>query len=61
MQFNNVERIASGMVEAAMTGTGLFDDLAILQALTLEDVAARLETLKAENAVLSVVSGTGAK
>ena len=44
-----------------MTGTGLFDDLAILQALTLEDVAARLETLKAENAVLSVVSGMGAK
>ena len=26
-----------------------------------EDAAARLETLKAENAVLSVVSGTGAK
>ncbi|MGI6269218.1 MAG: EF-P 5-aminopentanol modification-associated protein YfmH [Candidatus Howiella sp.] len=55
MQFNNVERIASGMVEAAMTGSGLFEDIEVLQALTLEDVADRLDALKADCAVLSVV------
>lgn len=55
MQFNSVENIAGGLVEAAMMDGGLFDDLDILKNLTLEDVAARLQIFGENNMVLSVI------
>lgn len=55
MQFNSVENIAGGLVEAAMQDNGLFDDLDILRSLTVEDVAARLDIFGEDNCVLSVI------
>ena len=55
MQFNSVENIAGGLVEAAMMDGGLFDDLDILKGLTLEDVVARLQIFGENNMVLSVI------
>lgn len=55
MQFNSVENIAGGLVEAAMMDGGLFDDLDILKNLTLEDVENRLQIFGENNMVLSVI------
>ena len=55
MQFNNVESIAGGLVEAAMQKNGLFDDLDLLKSITAADVAARLDIFRDDNMVLSVI------
>lgn len=59
MQYNSVERIAGGLVESAMMSIGLFDDLEIIKNLTAEDIYERLDGLKPECAVLSVVQRKG--
>lgn len=53
--FNSVEGIAMQMVDCAMFGNGLFDEIKTLKSITLDDVLKRLELLKDENAVLSVI------
>ncbi len=55
MSFNHVESIVSGLVEAAMQGTCLFDDFELLHSLTVDDVAQRLSVFRPECMVLSVV------
>lgn len=55
MQFNSVESIAGGLVEAAMQKNGLFDDLDILREMTVEDVEKRLEIFRDDNMVLSLI------
>lgn len=59
MQYNNVESIVSGLVETAMMGTGMFDDIALYRSLTTDDIYTRLEIFKEECAVLSVVKQKG--
>ncbi len=55
-RFDSVEGIAMDMIDCAVTGGGLFDSIELLRGITAEDIIERLRSLKAENAVLSVVS-----
>ena len=53
--FDSVEGIAMHMTEAAMTDSGLFDDIKYLKSVTCEDVYKRLLKLEDEKSVLSVI------
>ena len=55
--FNTAEGAVSGMVDAHMEDVGLFDDLEVLENLTLADIEERLSILDENCAVLSVVTG----
>ena len=55
-QFNSVENIAMQMIDCAVTGCELFDELKYLKALTAEDVYRRLLQLDPENSTLSVIN-----
>ncbi|MBE6750269.1 MAG: insulinase family protein [Ruminococcaceae bacterium] len=54
--FDSVEGIAMQLVDCAMNGSGLFDELKYLKSVTKEDVERRLELLDCENTVLSVIN-----
>ena len=54
--FNSVENIASQMVDCAMSGSGLFDEIKYLKSLTIDDVYRKLLKLDTENTVLSVIN-----
>lgn len=53
--FDSVEGIAMHMTEAAMTDSGLFDEIKYLKSVTSEDVYKRLLKLEDEKSVLSVI------
>ncbi len=53
--FNSVESITMGLVECAMNGTALFDDIKYLKAITVDDVYKRLSLLDNDKTVLSVI------
>ena len=52
----SVESVAMQLVNCAMGGHGLFDELKYLKAVTPEDVYKRLSLLDGEKAVLSVIN-----
>ncbi len=54
--FESIEGIAMQMVECAMTGGGLFDDIKYLKSVTAEDVFKRIFILDSEKTVLSVIN-----
>ena len=56
--FNSVESITMNLVNCAMFGCGLFDELKYLKNITAEDVLKRLQLLDADNSVLSVIEPT---
>ncbi len=53
--FDSVEGIAMHMTEAAITDSGLFDEIKYLKSVTSEDVYKRLLKLENEKSVLSVI------
>ena len=53
--FNSVEGIAMQMVDCAMFGSSLFDEIKALKSATVEDVLKRLTLLEDEKSVLSVI------
>ncbi len=53
--FNSVETIAMGLIDCAMNGTDLFDDLKYLKSITIDDVYKRLSRLSDDKTVLSVI------
>lgn len=53
--FNSVEGIAMQMVDCAMFGSSLFDEIKALKSATVEDVLKRLSLLENENSVLSII------
>ncbi len=53
--FDSVEGIAMHMTEAAMTDSGLFDEIKYLKSVTSEDIYKRLLKLEDEKSVLSVI------
>lgn len=56
MGFNDVDSLANSLIAAHFLGTGLFDDIALLRDMTLEDVNRRLlNTLDEEYSALSVI------
>ncbi|MGI6280273.1 MAG: EF-P 5-aminopentanol modification-associated protein YfmH, partial [Acutalibacteraceae bacterium] len=55
-QFNDVDSIASMLVNCAMNDCGLFDELKFLKSVTVEDIQRKLITLDNENTVLSVIN-----
>lgn len=56
MGFNDIEELANEMISAQFRGGGLFDEAELLREITLDEVAARLETtLKREYSALSVI------
>ena len=56
--FNSVESITMNLVNCAMFGCGLFDELKYLKNITAEDVLKRLQLLDADRSVLSVIEPT---
>ena len=56
--FNSVESITMNLVNCAMFGCGLFDELKYLKNITAEDVLKRLQLLDADKSVLSVIEPT---
>ena len=54
--FESVEGIAMQMVDCAMAGGNLFDDIKYLKSVTAEDVYKRLLLLDKEKTVLSVIN-----
>ena len=56
--FNSVESITMNLVNCAMFGCGLFDELKYLKNITTEDVLKRLQLLDADKSVLSVIEPT---
>ena len=55
MRYNDVESVASGLVEAAMDDVGLFDELEIYRKAVPADLVKRLDIFDAEKAALSVI------
>ena len=53
--YNSIESIAMDLVECAMSGHDLFDEIKYLKAITVEDVAKRLAVLDNDKTVLSVI------
>lgn len=54
-RFNNVEGIAMQLVDCAMFGYNLFDEIKYLKSVTVEDVYKRLSLLDGDKTVLSVI------
>ncbi len=54
-EFNNVEAVATNMINAAMDGIDTFDAVETIAEITLDDVFKRLDDLKPELSVLSVI------
>lgn len=54
--FNNVEGIAMQLVDCAVNGNELFDEIKYLKAVTADDVFKRLSLLENEKTVLSVIN-----
>ncbi len=54
--FNNVESIAMQLVDCAMNGSGLFDEIKYLKSITAEDVFKRISLLDNDKTVLSVIN-----
>ena len=54
--FNSVENIAMQLVDCAMFGNDLFDEIKYLKSVTVEDVYRRLLQLSADKSVLSVIN-----
>ncbi|MDD6033052.1 MAG: pitrilysin family protein [Oscillospiraceae bacterium] len=52
---NDVENAATALLNAEMSGTGLFESLEISAAVTLEDVMARLSSLRRDRMALSLI------
>lgn len=59
--FNSVENIAMDLVDCAMSGHELFDEIKCLKAITVDDVYKRLAFLDNEKTVLSVIVPKGEK
>lgn len=55
-RFNRVSEMTMQLVECAMTGDGLFDELDIIKSITPDDIISALRLLKKENSVLSVIN-----
>lgn len=55
MRFNGVESVAMGLVEAAMQGNRLFDELEIYRMAKPEDLTGRLDIFDEEKSALSVI------
>ncbi len=53
--YNSMESIAMDLVDCAMTGHDLFDEIKYLKAITVDDVYKRLAVLDNEKTVLSVI------
>ena len=59
MQYNVIDRIVSDLVATAMSGDGLFDEMDVFAAITLDDVTECLNTqLNEEYSALSVILPT---
>lgn len=54
-RFNNVEGIAMQLIDCAMFGYNLFDEIKYLKSVTVEDVYKRLSLLDGDKTVLSVI------
>ncbi len=54
--FNNVDGIAMQLVECAMNGSCLFDEIKYLKSVTLDDIKRKIDELDCENTVLSVIN-----
>ena len=54
-RYNNVEAITMGLVDCAISNIGPFEDIDILRSITKKDVEERLNLLKADFSVLSVI------
>lgn len=58
MNFNDIDSISNSLIGAYFNGDGLFDQLAILESVTLEDVNNRLRAaVSIENSSMSVIKG----
>lgn len=55
MRYNSVESVAMGLVDAAMQGTGLFDELDIYRKAKPDDLLERLDVFDEDKAALSVI------
>ena len=53
--YNSMESIAMDLVDCAMSGHELFDEIKYLKAITVDDVYKRLAVLDNDKTVLSVV------
>ncbi len=58
-RFNSVEAISMQMVDCAVSGCELFDEIKYLKSVTADDVYKRLALLSEDNSVLSVVLPKG--
>ena len=54
--FNNVEGIAMQMVDCAVNGNSLFDEIKYLKSITVDDVFKRLSLFENDKTVLSVIN-----
>lgn len=55
-QFNSVDGIAMQLVECAMNGSCLFDEIKYLKSVTLDDIERKIGELDCDNTVLSVIN-----
>lgn len=58
-RFDSVDATATQLIECAMTGSGLFDELRLLKTVTAEDLMKRLNSFDEDAAVLSVIRPRG--
>lgn len=59
MQYNVIDRIVSGLVSSAMSGEGMFDEMEVFAAITLDDLTECLNSqLNEEYSALSVILPT---
>lgn len=54
--FNSVSGIAMQLVDCAMNGSNLFDEIKYLKSITVEDIERKIAEIDIENSVLSVIN-----
>ncbi len=55
MNFNDIDSIANSLIGEYFNGDGLFDQLSVLESITIDDVNHRLDAFNIENSSMSVI------
>ena len=55
MNFNDIDSLANALIGGYFIGDGLYDQLEVLESITLEDINNRLNAINIENSSMSII------
>lgn len=55
MNFNDIDSLANALIAGYFNGDGLYDQLEVLESITLEDINNRLNAINIENSSMSII------